>query len=305
MAKKLDLVGQKFGRLLVLKPTTKDELMELGKSTKSRQWWCECECGNIKTYMTGNLKSGKTTSCGCYKTECLEKELTVGERYGSLEVVEKLNKKLRRCVVYSMLCHACGNYCEMTRDSVVRGYQSCGCSKYVDLKGQVFGRLTVLERSMNKYQRNFKWICKCACGNIVEIPGGRLSNGATQSCGCFYKDSRVGENNPNWNPNLTNEERENKRNGLEGNQQTWSRQVLKRDNYTCQCCHKKGGTLNAHHLDGYNWCKERRFDPTNGATLCVDCHKTFHSVYGYKDNTKQQFYEFLKTKEVGKWQNQH
>lgn len=31
----------------------------------------------------------------------------------------------------------------------------------------------------------------------------------------------------------------------------------------------------------------------DGVTLCEDCHKTFHKKYGYKNNTSQQFKEFM------------
>lgn len=108
---------------------------------------------------------------------------------------------------------------------------------------------------------------------------------------CAIRSNR-GENNPRYNPNLTDEEREKKRKTFEYCQ--WLKEVYERDNYTCQCCgSSKSGTLNAHHKDGYNWCKERRTDVTNGTTLCENCHKTFHSIYGYGDNTEQQFEEFL------------
>lgn len=51
--------------------------------------------------------------------------------------------------------------------------------------------------------------------------------------------------------------------------------------------------LKAHHLDGYNWCKEKRFDISNGVTCCDRCHKLFHKIYGRGKNTKEQFIEFL------------
>ena len=43
--------------------------------------------------------------------------------------------------------------------------------------------------------------------------------------------------------------------------------VLARDNYTCQCCGTNNNDMRVHHLDGYNWCKEKRIDVTNGITL--------------------------------------
>ena len=70
------------------------------------------------------------------------------------------------------------------------------------------------------------------------------------------------------------------------------KKVLSRDNYECQCCHSSSN-LEVHHLDGYNWCKEKRTDETNGITLCTNCHANFHSKYGRGDNTKKQFEEWI------------
>ena len=102
----------------------------------------------------------------------------------------------------------------------------------------------------------------------------------------------VRENNPNWNPNLTDEERNKKRDTQE--HINWRKEVFKRDDYTCQCCGStKGGILNAHHLDSYSSHKEKRLDIDNGITLCENCHKDFHKKYGYGENTKEQFEEWL------------
>ena len=60
----MDLVGQKFGKLTVIK---KDEIKTIkGKYT---YWVCECECGSVKSIYQGSLRNGKTTSCGCYGKE--------------------------------------------------------------------------------------------------------------------------------------------------------------------------------------------------------------------------------------------
>lgn len=100
-----------------------------------------------------------------------------------------------------------------------------------------------------------------------------------------------GELNPSWNPNRTHEQRKKERKlSINTN---WTRDVLHSQNYTCQCCGKVGGNLVAHHIDGYNWCEEKRTDVTNGATLCVKCHKHFHSIYKYGNNTKQQYEDFI------------
>jgi len=59
---KNDLVGCKFGRLTVLRDSG---------SRKEEQvcWECSCECGKLVTVRAYSLKSGDTTSCGCFHIE--------------------------------------------------------------------------------------------------------------------------------------------------------------------------------------------------------------------------------------------
>ena len=63
MAKALDLIGKKFGRLSVLskgnsKPNARFSI-----------WNCICECGNSVTVIGSHLTLGNTKSCGCYMKE--------------------------------------------------------------------------------------------------------------------------------------------------------------------------------------------------------------------------------------------
>lgn len=60
--KKIDLVGKKFNRLLVI-----DECVD--KKCTEAVWNCECECGNITKVKASKLKNGSTKSCGCYTRE--------------------------------------------------------------------------------------------------------------------------------------------------------------------------------------------------------------------------------------------
>lgn len=58
-----DLTGQKFGRLVVVADSGRRG------SDGSVMWMCRCECGNDHFAVSGNLKSGKVASCGCFARE--------------------------------------------------------------------------------------------------------------------------------------------------------------------------------------------------------------------------------------------
>ena len=146
-----------------------------------------------------------------------------------------------------------------------------------------------------------KVIVKCDCQDCNKIKRIRYDSyiqtmnkyGKYYCRQCSMRLFHSGENSYNWVQSITQEEREEGRYTLEYN--NFIRKVLKRDNYTCQVCKKssKEIKLKVHHIDGYNWCKERRTDESNGITLCETCHKNFHSKYGYGGNTRQQFEEWI------------
>lgn len=59
-------------------------------------------------------------------------------------------------------------------------------AKAVDLTGQKFGKLTVVERTANNKKGNTMWLCNCDCGNTKEVLGYDLTHGRTVSCGCLH-----------------------------------------------------------------------------------------------------------------------
>ena len=62
--------------------------------------------------------------------------------------------------------------------------------KFIDLTGQRFGKLTVIERVENSKDNKAQWKCKCDCGRICTSIGRLLITGRKKTCGhCKrYKD---------------------------------------------------------------------------------------------------------------------
>lgn len=67
----------------------------------------------------------------------------------------------------------------------------------IDLEGQKFNLLTVIERTTNKGGAT-RWLCKCDCGNVTVTYGKFLKSGHTKSCGCVQEQKRR-EGNPKHN----------------------------------------------------------------------------------------------------------
>ncbi len=129
MSKKFlkNLIGQRFGRLVVIERA--DDYIIPSNKKHTTRWLCQCDCGNT-TYVTGsNLKNGKIISCGCYKKEKISQKFTkdiTGQKFGKLTVIERVeNKKGRVC--WKCLCE-CGQEVIVSSNSLVRHKtMSCGC----------------------------------------------------------------------------------------------------------------------------------------------------------------------------------
>lgn len=132
MSKLIDLTGQKFGKLTVLK---KDESR---KTNCGSYWICKCECGNIKSIRSSSLRRGEIQSCGCYRLERVaeaKKEYSekymIGRKFGLLTVLSRSDKKGSHGEIYWLCQCKCGNICEVRGADLRRqdGNQtiSCGC----------------------------------------------------------------------------------------------------------------------------------------------------------------------------------
>lgn len=66
MSELIDLTGQKFGRLTVIK-RAKNKIKRNGKHEV--MWECLCDCGNTKIVSRNSLRSSAIRSCGCLRKE--------------------------------------------------------------------------------------------------------------------------------------------------------------------------------------------------------------------------------------------
>lgn len=98
----------------------------------------------------------------------------------------------------------CGKMKTILATSLLRGStKSCGCyskensqRRLKDLTGQRFGRLVVIRRGEDLYQKKGKhttgWLCQCDCGKTKTLAGQSLKakNGkGVRSCGCLRAET--------------------------------------------------------------------------------------------------------------------
>lgn len=88
MWKAEDLTRQRFGKVMVLSRVANNKH---GRAV----WLCKCDCGNEKEILAANLKSGRTTSCGCYSRGLKRKTGTHGMT--NTRIFHEWQSMLQRC----------------------------------------------------------------------------------------------------------------------------------------------------------------------------------------------------------------
>ncbi|MBF7029658.1 hypothetical protein [Staphylococcus kloosii] len=152
--------------------------------------------------------------------------------------------------------------------------------------------IIILSKEYNNSMAKLK--CKCKkCGKILFIRWNSLRDG--HGCiDCWYREHN-GKNHHCYNPDITDKERIIRRLKSEKeNQKRWAKEIYKRDWYKCRVCGAEKNKV-AHHLNSYHAFPDERYDINNGVTLCRKHHKEFHTQYGYRNNTKEQFDSYLKS----------
>lgn len=203
---------------------------------------------------------------------------------------------------------ACGNEHRTSPYNLTKGKNKCPlCYKVKKVES-----LKLLEDDVYNYIKDKGFIVKSPYVNIKEkmnltCPAGhsifvsfrsfRQSKGACRIC--YFKNNK-GENHHSYKHGRSKEDRED-RNKSRVKHNEWKRLVLEKCGYSCVICGVKNGkNMPSHHLNGYNWDKENRYNPENGVILCKLHHDHFHRIYGKGDNTKEQFEEYLNGYKINK-----
>ena len=165
MGKFVDLTGFRFGRLTVLH--------EAGRSKAGKVLWlCQCDCGNTKIIVGGDLRSGRTASCGCYHHRVVTEQVTIhGSRFSRLYRI------------WSAMKYRCG---------------SPSADNYADYGGRGIKVCTEWERSFSAFK---KWALENGYSDELSID--RIDGDAGYSPeNCRWADAVTQARNKRSNRNL-------------------------------------------------------------------------------------------------------
>ena len=178
-----ELVGKKFGKLLVL------EYEELEQKNKHGSYKCLCDCGNISHPKKSALTSGRSTSCG----HCHQKQIFPGMRTNMLTVIKESGRDINRNSLWECRCD-CGRVVDLAANALRNGQLSCGCMAGKVTHHQTNTRLYsiwtgIKRRCYNTHDKSYqKWygskgikMCEEWKNNFMSFHDWSVSNGYTEN----------------------------------------------------------------------------------------------------------------------------
>lgn len=101
MGKFIDLTGQKFGKLTVIK---REKNIRKNDGSIISRWMCKCDCGNETIVYSSFLKNGHTKSCGCLQKKNATKKFTK-HNLSKSRIFKTFMSMKRRCYTKSQTAY--------------------------------------------------------------------------------------------------------------------------------------------------------------------------------------------------------
>ena len=126
----------------------------------------------------------------------------IGQIFGGITILDEAepiyDKNGRKSLACKVQCNSCGDVFTTRKGSAIKNKKGCkSCASGLEnLKGQKFGRLTVLRKGKAKVMpsgaRETRWWCQCDCGSPEKLIYSRyLKAGNTKSCGCYTSELTI------------------------------------------------------------------------------------------------------------------
>ena len=162
-------------------------LKEIGRNKQGAKIvLTQCHCGNKFEVLEGNLKNGKTKSCGCLPIGGYKN--SIGNKYSignnkEIIVLKEINQDKYGQKIVLAQCH-CGNKFEVLEHSLQIGQKSCGHCLEITEIGKVKNGIKLLKFEYRDKYSQIHFKAKCHCGNIFIINYNNWKKGQ-KSCGCL------------------------------------------------------------------------------------------------------------------------
>ena len=223
-------------------------------------------CGSIFTHKSG--KANKYCSLDCYWN------------YNRKEVSCPYCGKITKTFKKDKRIH-CSRKCSNLHDILKRTKKCLFCRKNF-YSSKINNKGFCSKKCYGKSTRTGQNKSCPICNKVFWVTKSLLKRKRVCSKLCLNKYQSlffIKEKSPSWKGGIRKEK--DRRKSYDGNM--WRKAVFERDDYTCQICKERGGTLNADHIKPWILYPELRYELTNGRTLCVDCHRKT-DTYGNRYN---------------------